>query len=200
MWFPQLPRRLLPRMRFYVVTAPTHSCRACRYLTLESRASLVNKLDIFNRLNYEWQTAIDGSTRLDNSSNDGFRAPQAHSHQMGRLSVSARVCGTLAPARGSAAIPAAFSHAFVLGIDIAPGMVELLSQRLAPFPAAQARIMDGYALEIEDTSFDTVLSIFRVVFIPDWRKGLCEQFRSFAGRQRLVATWRRPPGVKLSLS
>jgi SAM-dependent methyltransferase len=80
-------------------------------------------------------------------------------------------------------------------VDIAPGMVQLLSERLAPFPDAEARLMDGQALEIEDDSFDLAFSIVGVSLFGDWRKGLQEQFRVVRpGGKGCVATWHRPPG------
>ncbi|MGV6871967.1 class I SAM-dependent methyltransferase [Pseudochelatococcus sp. B33] len=114
--------------------------------------------------------------------------------RVGLVGFGSRVLDIAAGA-GALGIPAAFSGASVLGIDIAPGMVQLLSERLAPFPDARARVMDGQALEIGDGSFDAAFSIFGVIFFPDWRKGLQEQFRVVRpGGKGCVATWRRPPG------
>jgi SAM-dependent methyltransferase len=100
----------------------------------------------------------------------------------------------IAAGAGALSIPAAFSSASVLAVDIAPGMVNLLSERLAPFPDAEARVMDGQALEIEDDSFDLAFSIIGVSLFADWRAGLREQARVIRpGGKGCVATWHRPP-------
>lgn len=83
----------------------------------------------------------------------------------------------IAAGAGALSIPAAFSGATVTAVDIAPGMVNLLSERLAPFPDAQASVMDGQALAIDDDSFDLAFSIFGVSLFGDWRTGLSEQVR-----------------------
>ena len=114
--------------------------------------------------------------------------------RVGPVGFGARVLDIAAGA-GALGIPAAFAGASVLGIDIAPGMVQLLSEHLAPFPDAEARVMDGQALKVEDASFDLAFSIFGVIFFPDWRKGLREMARVIRpGGQGCVATWHRPPG------
>jgi SAM-dependent methyltransferase len=101
----------------------------------------------------------------------------------------------IAAGAGALSIPAAFSGASVLAVDIAPGMVNLLSERLTPFPDAEARVMDGQALEIEDDSFDVAFSIIGVNLFADWRTGLQEMARVVRpGGQGCVATWHRPPG------
>ena len=101
----------------------------------------------------------------------------------------------IAAGAGALSIPAAFSGASVLAVDIAPGMVNLLSERLTPFPDAEARVMDGQALEIEDDSFDVAFSIIGVNLFADWRVGLQEMARVVRpGGQGCVATWHRPPG------
>jgi ubiquinone/menaquinone biosynthesis C-methylase UbiE len=101
----------------------------------------------------------------------------------------------IAAGAGALSVPAAHSGASVLGVDIAPGMVRLLSERFAPFPDAAARLMDGQALALEDGSFDLAFSIFGVNLFPDWRKGLREQARVVRpGGKGCVATWHRPPG------
>jgi SAM-dependent methyltransferase len=74
-------------------------------------------------------------------------------------------------------------------------MVELLLERLEPFPAATAQIMDGQALTFEDSVFDAALSIFGVSLFQNWRKGLAEQTRVLRpGGKAVLATWRTMPG------
>jgi SAM-dependent methyltransferase len=96
---------------------------------------------------------------------------------------------------GALSIPAAHSGASVTAVDIAPGMVELLSKRLAPFPSARALVMDGQALSFADASFDAALSIMGISMFEDWICGLEEQARVLrTGGKAVVATWRTPPG------
>ena len=96
---------------------------------------------------------------------------------------------------GALSIPAAYSGASVLAIDIAPGMVELLTERLAPFPRAKTSVMDGEDLQLADGCFDLAFSIFGVSLFADWRKGLREQYRVLTpGGKASVATWKTPLG------
>ncbi|MGK0489947.1 MAG: SAM-dependent methyltransferase [Sphingomonas echinoides] len=96
---------------------------------------------------------------------------------------------------GALSMPAAYSGAAVMAIDIAPGMVELLSDRLAPFPDATARIMDGQALTFNDGEFDAAFSIAGVSIFQDWRRSLSEQVRVLrSGGKAALATWRTMPG------
>lgn len=101
----------------------------------------------------------------------------------------------IAAGAGALSIPAAFGGATVLAVDIAPGMVNLLSERFTPFPNAAAAVMDGQALAIDDGSFDLACSIFGVSLFNDWRKGLQEQVRVLrSGGKACIATWKVPPG------
>lgn len=96
---------------------------------------------------------------------------------------------------GALSIPAAHSGASVTAIDIAPGMVELLTDRLAPFPDSVARVMDGQDLTFADGEFDAVVSIAGVSIFQDWRRGLSEQVRVLRpGGTAALATWRTLPG------
>jgi SAM-dependent methyltransferase len=101
----------------------------------------------------------------------------------------------IAAGTGALSIPAAHSGASVLAVDIAPGMVNLLSKRLAPFPNAEARLMNAEDLQVDDGSFDLAFSIFGATLFADWRKVLREQARAIRhGGKGVVATWHRPPG------
>jgi len=101
----------------------------------------------------------------------------------------------IAAGAGALSIPAAFSGATVMAVDIAPGMVNLLSERLKPFPNAQTLVMDGQALAIDDDSVDLTFSIFGVSLFNDWRTGLAEQVRVLrSGGKACIATWKTPPG------
>ncbi|MCA2406020.1 class I SAM-dependent methyltransferase [Rhizobium leguminosarum bv. viciae 248] len=101
----------------------------------------------------------------------------------------------IAAGAGALSVPAALRGAAVLAVDNAPGMVNLLSQRLAPFPASTARLMDGQMLALEDEAFDATFSLIGASIFPDWRRGLAEQVRvTRTGGKACVATWRKLPG------
>ncbi|WP_375286076.1 class I SAM-dependent methyltransferase [Sphingomonas sp.] len=101
----------------------------------------------------------------------------------------------IAAGAGALSVPAALRGASVLAIDHAPGMVRLVSERLAPFPASGARVMDGQRLDLGDGCFDATFSLLGASMFNDWRAGLSEQVRvTRAGGRACVATWRRPPG------
>lgn len=101
----------------------------------------------------------------------------------------------IAAGAGALAVPAALRGASVLAVDHAPGMINLLARKLAPFPTSEARLMDGQDLEIADDSFDASFSVLGVSIFPDWRRGLTEQARvTRRGGKACVATWSKPPG------
>ncbi|WGF88176.1 class I SAM-dependent methyltransferase [Marinivivus vitaminiproducens] len=101
----------------------------------------------------------------------------------------------IAAGAGALSVPAALAGAAVLAVDNAPGMVNLLSKRLAPFPASGARLMDGQDLALDDGSFDATFSLIGASLFPDWRRGLAEQVRvTRTGGKACVATWRTLPG------
>jgi SAM-dependent methyltransferase len=101
----------------------------------------------------------------------------------------------IAAGAGALSIPAALRGAAVLAVDNAPGMVNLLAQRLAPYPSSGAKLMDGQDLALPDSGFDATFSLFGASIFRDWRRGLSEQVRvTRPGGKACVATWRRPPG------
>jgi ubiquinone/menaquinone biosynthesis C-methylase UbiE len=96
---------------------------------------------------------------------------------------------------GAFSVPAAHEGATVTAIDIAPGMIEVLAERLSPFPRARALRMDGQRLDFNDGGFDAAVSVFGISLFPDWRLALAEQVRVLRpGGRAVLATWRRPPG------
>lgn len=101
----------------------------------------------------------------------------------------------IAAGSGALSVPAAQSEAKVAAIDIAPGMVERLRERLEPYPDCVAAVMNGEKLSFPDAAFDAAFSIFGVIFFRDWRQGLREQRRVLrSGGKACVATWHTPPG------
>ena len=114
--------------------------------------------------------------------------------RMGPIGRGTRIID-IAAGTGALSIPAAHSGASVTAIDIAPGMVELLAERLRPFPTSVAHVMDGQTLDFPDESFDAAASIVGVSIFEDWRLGLAEQVRVLRrGGRAVVATWRTLPG------
>ncbi|MGO4113731.1 class I SAM-dependent methyltransferase [Rhizobium ruizarguesonis] len=96
---------------------------------------------------------------------------------------------------GALSVPAAFSGASVVAVDIAPGMVRLLSDRLAPFPFASAHVMNGEDLRLPDNSFDLTFSILGISLFRDWEKGLSEMHRVLrSGGKACIASWKTLPG------
>ena len=83
----------------------------------------------------------------------------------------------------------------MLGIDIAPGMIERLAERLASYSNFEARVMNGEALTLPNEGFNVAFSIFGAIVMSDWRKSLGELARVVRrGGNGRVASWRDPPG------
>lgn len=96
---------------------------------------------------------------------------------------------------GSLSVPAAYCGANLTAVDFAPGMVDLLSERLSAFPNATVKCMDGQSLAFDDDSFDIAFSIMATPFFENWRKGLSEQYRVVRnGGSACVAVWKTLPG------
>jgi SAM-dependent methyltransferase len=98
-------------------------------------------------------------------------------------------------AAGSGALSrrAARLGAEVHAVDFAPGMVELLRERLAADGVADARVevMDGQALELDDARYDAAFSVFGLIFFPDIARGLRELHRVVRpGGTVTVVAWR----------
>lgn len=106
----------------------------------------------------------------------------------------------VAAGTGALTLAAARAGARVLATDFSPGMVARLSARLRAEgfdrSGCAARVMDGQALELPDTSFDAVFSIFGVMLFPDHRKGLAELARVLRpGGRACIAVWTREEGA-----
>jgi ubiquinone/menaquinone biosynthesis C-methylase UbiE len=79
---------------------------------------------------------------------------------------------------GAVSLAAARLGADVTAVDISPVMIERLKVRARQEGLSlKARVMDGHALDIEDDSFDIVVSGFGVMLFPDLPRGLREMER-----------------------
>ncbi|OLD26351.1 MAG: hypothetical protein AUJ02_02620 [Chloroflexi bacterium 13_1_40CM_3_65_12] len=74
----------------------------------------------------------------------------------------------------------------VVGIDLAPGMVELA--REAAIPNARFEVMDMERLEFADASFDAAVCGHGLQFAPDLQRALREAHRVLRAGGRLVAS------------
>ncbi len=97
-------------------------------------------------------------------------------------------CGT-----GNAALKAAALGAQVTGVDLAPRLVLVASER-ARAAGLEARFVPGDAQElpIADASADVALSVFGLIFAPDQRRVAAEVARVLApGGRALITAWIR---------
>jgi ubiquinone/menaquinone biosynthesis C-methylase UbiE len=80
------------------------------------------------------------------------------------------------------------SEGKVLGIDLSDGMLATAISKAARAGLANCefRKMDAESLEINNQSFDVVLSLFALLHLPDPLKGLKEMFRVLRPGGRLV--------------
>src|SRR5215203_654772 len=70
---------------------------------------------------------------------------------------------------GTTALPAARLGADVLGVDIAPNLVEAANRRVKELGLTNCRFQEGDATnlqELKNQSFDLVVSIFGAMFAP----------------------------------
>ena len=99
---------------------------------------------------------------------------------------------------GALAHQAAAVGAKVTAIDLSPGMVARLTQRLAPYPECKALMMNGQALTFEDSTFDAVFCILSTTLLPDWGAGLDEAVRVVRPGGRLgIVHWANPEGADI---
>jgi SAM-dependent methyltransferase len=98
----------------------------------------------------------------------------------------------VATGTGAVAIRAARAGAEVVGVDIAPGMIEGARAKATGLPI-MFEVDDAQALPYEDASFDIVTSVFGAIFAPDHRATAAELGR--VGRGRLGFTAWRPSEV-----
>jgi SAM-dependent methyltransferase len=98
----------------------------------------------------------------------------------------------VAAGTGTASLRAARRGARVTATDFAPGMVDVLAQRVAAagHDDAVTAVMDGQDLDLPDDSFDAAVSMFGLMFFPDVRAGLRELGRVVRPGGRIgTATW-----------
>jgi ubiquinone/menaquinone biosynthesis C-methylase UbiE len=84
----------------------------------------------------------------------------------------------VASGTGALSIPAARLGADVLSTDLSPVMLERLRERARREGLEiETRVMNGAALELEDSSFDLSGSQFGVMLFPDMPRGISEMAR-----------------------
>jgi ubiquinone/menaquinone biosynthesis C-methylase UbiE len=84
----------------------------------------------------------------------------------------------VAAGSGALSIPAARLGAEVLATDQSPVMLALLTQRARQEGLnIQTCVMDGHALDLDDSAFDVVGSQFGVMLFPDMPRGIREMAR-----------------------
>lgn len=93
---------------------------------------------------------------------------------------------------GVVALQAAAKGGKVLGIDLSEGMLAYATAKARG--SVEFRRMDAEALQLEDASFDAVVSLFVLLHLPNPLTGLREMFRVLRpGGRLVVAVGSRPP-------
>ncbi|AZQ74570.1 class I SAM-dependent methyltransferase [Streptomyces luteoverticillatus] len=95
--------------------------------------------------------------------------------------------------RGACVFPAAErvgANGTVVGIDIAPGMIEETTKEAARQGVGNVRlrVMDGERPDFPEGSFDVVTGSYSVIFFPDAPAALARYARLLAGRGRIGFT------------
>ena len=88
----------------------------------------------------------------------------------------------------------------ILATDFAPGMIELLRNRLDVLGATnvQCEVMDGQALTLKDSSFDAGACSFALMLFPDRAKGFAELCRVVRPNGRVaISAWAGPDKFEL---
>ncbi len=94
---------------------------------------------------------------------------------------------------GASAIPAARAvgpKGFVLGLDLAYGLLELARKKSAGLNQIEFRLGDFEAAAIPESSFDAVLCVFGIFFFPDMPAALQRMYRALRpGGRMVITTW-----------
>jgi ubiquinone/menaquinone biosynthesis C-methylase UbiE len=99
---------------------------------------------------------------------------------------------------GALTLQAAALGARVTAIDLAPNMVDRLTQRLAPYPECKALVMDGQTLTFDDSTFDAAFSILSTTLFPNWGGALDEAVRVVRPSGWLgIVHWASPYGADI---
>jgi ubiquinone/menaquinone biosynthesis C-methylase UbiE len=95
----------------------------------------------------------------------------------------------VAAGSGALSIPAARLGARVLATDLSPVMLELLQARARDEGLAiESQVMDGHALDVDDSIFDVAGSQFGVMLFPDAPKSIREMVRVVKPGGRVLIT------------
>lgn len=102
----------------------------------------------------------------------------------------------VAAGSGGLSLPAARLGARVVATDWSPEMIARFEARVRAerLPAAEGRVMDCHALELEDDAFDVTGSQFGVMLVPDQARALREMVRVTRPGGRVVVTAFGDPG------
>jgi ubiquinone/menaquinone biosynthesis C-methylase UbiE len=98
---------------------------------------------------------------------------------------------------GALAVPAVEQGYSVRAIDIAAGMVRRANERLKPYPAGSAEVMDALNLQYGENEFDAAFSVFGVVYFGSgMAKALTEMARVVRpGGLICLVNWAVPMGA-----
>jgi ubiquinone/menaquinone biosynthesis C-methylase UbiE len=105
----------------------------------------------------------------------------------------------VAAGTGGLSLPAARLGAKVLATDWSPAMLERFEARVREegLSAAEGRVMDCHALQLEDDTFDVTGSQFGVMLVPDQPRALHEMVRvTKPGGRVLVIAYGAPPELE----
>ena len=103
----------------------------------------------------------------------------------------------VAAGTGSLALLAAEKGAEVLAVDTSAEMLSGITARATPAMRIDTKIMDGQMLDLPNERFDVSVSMFGLIFFPDWRKGLYELARvTRNGGRGCISVWERHYGAR----
>ncbi len=140
------------------------------------------------------QTYDAAADHFDHGANSFWDRFGRRSVERLELAKGARVldvcCGS-----GASAIPAAEivgANGRVLGVDVSAGLLKLARAKALArgFEHAEFRCADVMELDLADASFDAVVCVFGIFFIPDMRAAMRELWRRVRpGGKLAITTW-----------